>query len=82
MSTAIPASQLCRGLEGLFLIEDWENFGPDDDRTLMAWSCNFRTALARGRQSVRAQHSLSLLAARMVHIASGRSRVRASLPQL
>ena len=38
------ASQLCRGLEGLFLIEDWENFGPDYDRTLMAWCRNFEAA--------------------------------------
>ena len=38
------ASQLSRGLEGLFLIEDWENFGPDYDRTLMAWYANFEQA--------------------------------------
>ena len=38
------AAQLCRGLEGHFLIEDWENFGPDYDRTLMAWWANFEAA--------------------------------------
>lgn len=38
------ASQLSRCLEGLFLIEDWENFGPDYDRTLMAWYQNFEQA--------------------------------------
>jgi len=26
---------------GLFLIEDWHNFGPDYDKTLMAWHENF-----------------------------------------
>ena len=38
------ASQLSRSLEGSFLIEDWENFGPDYDRTLMAWHQNFERA--------------------------------------
>ena len=38
------ASQLCRGLEGRLLIEDWENFGSDYDRTLMAWWQNFADA--------------------------------------
>jgi cyclopropane-fatty-acyl-phospholipid synthase len=23
--------------EGLFVLEDWHNFGPDYDRTLLAW---------------------------------------------
>jgi cyclopropane-fatty-acyl-phospholipid synthase len=41
------ASQLSRGLEGLFLIEDWENFGSDYDRTLMAWCRNFDAAWPR-----------------------------------
>ena len=38
------ACQLARGLEGRFLIEDWENFGLDYDRTLMAWWQNFQGA--------------------------------------
>lgn len=38
------ASELSRGLERHFLIEDWENFGPDYDRTLMAWWQNFEAA--------------------------------------
>ena len=38
------ASQLSHGLEGLFLIEDWENFGADYDHTLMAWCRNFEAA--------------------------------------
>lgn len=38
------ASQLCQGLEGQLLIEDWENFGADYDRTLMAWWQNFTKA--------------------------------------
>lgn len=38
------ASQLCRGLENHFLIEDWENFGADYDSTLMAWWQNFEAA--------------------------------------
>ncbi|HQG31344.1 MAG TPA: cyclopropane fatty acyl phospholipid synthase [Deltaproteobacteria bacterium] len=34
-------SQLSRAMEGLFVMEDWHNFGPDYDRTLMAWHANF-----------------------------------------
>ena len=32
---------LTRTKEGLFVLEDWHNFGPDYDRTLMAWEANF-----------------------------------------
>lgn len=38
------ASQLCQGLEGQFLIEDWENFGQDYETTLRAWWENFEAA--------------------------------------
>jgi cyclopropane-fatty-acyl-phospholipid synthase len=38
------AMQITRALEGLFLIEDWHNFGQDYDRTLMAWWQNFDSA--------------------------------------
>ena len=41
------ARQLTDGLEGHFLIEDWENFGCDYDRTLMAWWQNFERAWPR-----------------------------------
>lgn len=38
----IPSEvQLSRAKEGLFVLEDWHNFGPDYDRTLMAWQANF-----------------------------------------
>lgn len=35
------ASQVARAFEGLFVMEDWQNFGPDYDLTLMAWYENF-----------------------------------------
>ena len=38
------ASQLAAAVEAHFLIEDWENFGPDYDRTLLAWWQNFERA--------------------------------------
>jgi cyclopropane-fatty-acyl-phospholipid synthase len=41
--------QIASAVEGLFVIEDVENFGADYDRTLMAWRAKFqsnRTALA------------------------------------
>lgn len=35
------ARQVCDGFEPWFLLQDWENFGLDYDRTLMAWWLNF-----------------------------------------
>ncbi|MDT8408414.1 MAG: cyclopropane fatty acyl phospholipid synthase [Wenzhouxiangellaceae bacterium] len=41
----IPSeAQLTRAKEGLLVLEDWHNFGPDYDRTLMAWEANFLAA--------------------------------------
>jgi cyclopropane-fatty-acyl-phospholipid synthase len=41
-NSMIPsAKQLTAASEGLFYIEDWHNFGPDYDKTLMAWHRNF-----------------------------------------
>ncbi len=38
------AAQISSACEGLFVIEDWHNFGPDYDRTLMCWHENFERA--------------------------------------
>ncbi|MBI3626969.1 cyclopropane fatty acyl phospholipid synthase [Candidatus Uhrbacteria bacterium] len=37
-------SQIAKAAEGLFVIEDWHNFGPDYEKTLMAWYANFEKA--------------------------------------
>jgi cyclopropane-fatty-acyl-phospholipid synthase len=37
-------SQIAKAMEGLFVMEDWHNFGPDYDKTLMAWYHNFQHA--------------------------------------
>ncbi|MBM4162690.1 MAG: cyclopropane fatty acyl phospholipid synthase [Ignavibacteria bacterium] len=37
-------AQLAKAMEGLFIVEDWHNFGPDYDKTLMAWYENFERA--------------------------------------
>jgi cyclopropane-fatty-acyl-phospholipid synthase len=38
----IPSiSQLGRAMEDIFIMEDWHNFGPYYDQTLMAWYANF-----------------------------------------
>lgn len=34
-------AQIGKAIEGLFVMEDWHNFGADYDRTLMAWRDNF-----------------------------------------
>lgn len=38
------ASQITENIEGLFVLEDWHNFGADYDRTLMAWYGRFLDA--------------------------------------
>jgi len=35
------ADQICRAAEGRFVLEDWHAFGPDYDRTALAWHRNF-----------------------------------------
>ena len=39
----IPSpAQISKSAQGLFVIEDWHNFGQDYDQTLMAWNENFQ----------------------------------------
>jgi cyclopropane-fatty-acyl-phospholipid synthase len=38
------ARQIAAAAEGTLVLEDWHNFGPDYDRTLMAWHANFERA--------------------------------------
>jgi len=45
------ASQVSRAWEGELVLEDWHNFGPDYDRTLMAWHANFTGAWQDLKQS-------------------------------
>ncbi len=37
-------AQLGKAMEGRFVVEDWHNFGPYYDPTLMAWHANFNRA--------------------------------------
>ena len=37
-------AQIGKSIEHLFIMEDWHNFGPDYDKTLMAWFANFNTS--------------------------------------
>ncbi len=37
-------AQIARAMEGLFVMEDWHNFGQHYDKTLMAWHANFEAA--------------------------------------
>lgn len=37
-------AQIGKAVEGLFVMEDWHNFGADYDKTLMEWFKNFDTA--------------------------------------
>lgn len=40
-------AQLAAGVERLFVVEDWHSFGPDYDRTLIAWYERFMAAWPR-----------------------------------
>jgi cyclopropane-fatty-acyl-phospholipid synthase len=41
-NSLIPSiGQVGEAMEGVFVMEDWHNFGADYDRTLMAWHSNF-----------------------------------------
>ncbi|GAA0721011.1 cyclopropane fatty acyl phospholipid synthase [Dokdonella soli] len=47
-NSMIPsAEQIANHVEGIFVTEDWHNFGADYDRTLMAWRANFDAAWPR-----------------------------------
>ena len=44
-NSVLPSiAQLGKAMEGFFVMEDWDNFGEDYDKTLMAWYKNFRKA--------------------------------------
>ena len=47
--------ELSQATQGLFRLEDWHNFGPDYDRTLMAWLARFEQSWPKlqGRYSER-----------------------------
>ncbi len=34
-------AQIARAIEGVFVMEDWQNFGPDYEKTLLAWHRRF-----------------------------------------
>lgn len=42
--------QIAQASEGLFVMEDWHNFGADYDKTLMAWHENFERAWPQFQQ--------------------------------
>ncbi|MDP2629822.1 MAG: cyclopropane fatty acyl phospholipid synthase [Candidatus Uhrbacteria bacterium] len=43
-------AQIGKAIDGLFVMEDWHNFGADYDKTLMAWWKNFDAAWPRFKQ--------------------------------
>jgi cyclopropane-fatty-acyl-phospholipid synthase len=44
-------TQLGRAMEKLLVMEDWHNFGPDYDKTLMAWLENFNSTWHKHRDA-------------------------------
>lgn len=43
-------AQIAKAMEGIFVMEDWHNFGPDYDKTLMHWYQNFNIAWPQFRE--------------------------------
>ncbi len=51
-NSALPSiAQLGAAMEDLFVMEDWHNFGPDYDKTLMAWHDNFERSWHKHKQN-------------------------------
>ncbi len=49
-NSVLPSiAALGQAMEGIFVMEDWHNFGEDYDKTLMAWHQNFKAAWPRLR---------------------------------
>lgn len=44
-------SQIGKATEGVFVMEDWQNFGPDYYKTIMAWDKNFRAGWPKIRSN-------------------------------
>jgi len=53
--TLPSAAEIATALDGFFVIQDWHSFGPDYDRTLMAWHANFE-AYAQSRDTAIQKH--------------------------
>ncbi len=50
-NSLVPSmAQITGALEGLFVLEDWQNIGPHYEPTLMAWFSNFRSGWDRLRE--------------------------------
>jgi cyclopropane-fatty-acyl-phospholipid synthase len=46
--SSLPSpAQLGKAIDGLFVLEDWHNFGTDYDRTLMEWKARFEASWPR-----------------------------------
>jgi cyclopropane-fatty-acyl-phospholipid synthase len=44
-NSMLPSTrQIAAAIEDVFVLEDWHGFGPDYDRTLLAWHANFERA--------------------------------------
>ncbi len=51
-NSLIPsANQITKAFECIFKLEDWHNFGPDYDKTLMSWHTNFNNNWERLKTS-------------------------------
>lgn len=47
-NVVVPSiAQIGKAIEGLFVMEDWHNFAPDYDKTLMLWYKNFENAWSK-----------------------------------
>ncbi len=49
------AAQIGKSFDDLFVLEDWHNFGPDYDKTVMAWFDNFNRAWPQLKQKYSAR---------------------------
>jgi len=72
------AKQIIESAEGLFVMEDWHNFGTDYDKTLMAWHTNFQ----KGWDSLKSQFDLRFYRMWNYYLLSSAGAFRARSGQL
>jgi cyclopropane-fatty-acyl-phospholipid synthase len=75
-------AQLGKAIENLFVMEDWHSFGPDYDKTLMAWYNNFVKSRAKIENNYSERFSRMWKYFLLSSAGSFRSRKRAQLWQI
>jgi len=74
-NTQVPSvGQIGEAIDGLFVLEDWENLSTDYERTLLAWCENFKNNYSRSKAPMmRASTDVDLLSRYLRRLVSRRA---------